>query len=1007
MRPASLELQAFGPYARRQRIDFDALGPADLFLVHGTTGAGKTTLFDAMTFALYGHVPGTRGTAGRLRADRAPDGEAPRVVFRFRLGEAVYRVERTAAWQRPKKRGEGTVEEGPTGSLWREGEAAPLATKPTQVTERVTELLGMGPEQFSRVVLLPQGEFKRLLCADAREREELLQRLFGTEVYREVEDLLVRRKNDLDAEAKVLAERRAELLRGEADGSLAGRRAEVEAALAAARVEAARRAESDVAALAAVAAARQLAARFDALAAARTAAARAQAGAPELEADRVRLARALDAERVRGRLEAAQAAADDLGARAEDEAGAGRRLDAAATDLDLTVAALAKAEAGAPRRAELARRAALLERALPDLERLAAADAALTARRADAAAASREAEVARDARARAEGRQRELEAEAIRLRPAAEAEGARAEAAARLEAALKAVRERDAYAAELGRLEAAAKADERQAKDAGEAARRAARTADLLSAAREGGLAAWLARRLRTGERCPVCGSTSHPAPAREVERVPEKADVDEARASARQLEARAAEIEAGRARTAGLLAEVGQRVGQAREAEPRPHGEVEAEVRTARAALAEARAASARVRELEGAVAAARRAVEDARAQESAAVAAASDRAGAVAAADAARAELARQLEGNDVGTGARAELARIRAELVAAEAEADAARRAEGAARAEHAAAAARRSACETERARSEAALRQAREDADLACAAAGLAGVAQAAAALLPDPERARLQASIEERTVAARASAEEVRRVEAELAGASRPDVAALAAARADSEAAAGRARDEAVRLEKDLERIAALEARLGELEARVSEVERQLRVAGEVAEVARGHNALNMSLQRFVLAARLEEVAEAASRRLAVMSRGRFRLRHDASVARRNQASGLSLVVEDAWTGVTDRPVGALSGGESFLASLALALGLSDVVLGRSGGMRLDSLFVDEGFGSLDEDTLDDAVRALEELREHGRLVGIISHVPELRRRIPASIEVRRTPEGSVAHVRPG
>ncbi len=163
----------------------------------------------------------------------------------------------------------------------------------------------------------------------------------------------------------------------------------------------------------------------------------------------------------------------------------------------------------------------------------------------------------------------------------------------------------------------------------------------------------------------------------------------------------------------------------------------------------------------------------------------------------------------------------------------------------------------------------------------------------------------------------------------------------------------------------------------------------------------------MSLQRFVLAARLEEVADAASRRLAVMSRGRFRLRHDASVAHRGQAAGLGLVVEDAWTGVTDRPVGALSGGESFLASLALALGLSDVVLRRSGGLRLDALFVDEGFGSLDEETLDDALRALEELRESGRLVGIISHVPELRRRIGARIEVRRGTEGSSVSVHPG
>jgi len=182
---------------------------------------------------------------------------------------------------------------------------------------------------------------------------------------------------------------------------------------------------------------------------------------------------------------------------------------------------------------------------------------------------------------------------------------------------------------------------------------------------------------------------------------------------------------------------------------------------------------------------------------------------------------------------------------------------------------------------------------------------------------------------------------------------------------------------------------------------------QLSVVGQVAEWVRGRNPREMSLHRFVLAARLEEVAEAASERLLVMSRGRFRLRHDTAVARKNSAAGLSLVVEDTWTGTLDRPVGALSGGESFLASLSLALGLSDVVLRHSGGRRLDALFVDEGFGTLDEGTLDVAIQALETLRHSGRLVGIISHVAELRRRIPAGIEVSPAGDGAVATVHPG
>jgi exonuclease SbcC len=293
---------------------------------------------------------------------------------------------------------------------------------------------------------------------------------------------------------------------------------------------------------------------------------------------------------------------------------------------------------------------------------------------------------------------------------------------------------------------------------------------------------------------------------------------------------------------------------------------------------------------------------------------------------------------------------------------------------------------------------------DDALQACAAAGFDGVEACRSALLDGAARAALRASIERRVVEARAAEERLRALEVELAGVAPPDLARAREDAAAAEAAAQASRDELVRVGKDLDELRRVEARVATLAARAEHLERELSVLGTVADVTRGRNRLNMSLQRFVLAARLEEVAEAASERLLVMSRGRYRLRHDASVARKNGASGLALVVEDGWTGVLDRPVGALSGGESFLASLALALGLSDVVLRRSGGMRLDSLFVDEGFGSLDEETLDHAVRALEELREHGRLVGIISHVPELRRRVPARIEVRREGEGSTATV---
>ncbi|MCT2243951.1 SbcC/MukB-like Walker B domain-containing protein, partial [Rothia kristinae] len=173
--------------------------------------------------------------------------------------------------------------------------------------------------------------------------------------------------------------------------------------------------------------------------------------------------------------------------------------------------------------------------------------------------------------------------------------------------------------------------------------------------------------------------------------------------------------------------------------------------------------------------------------------------------------------------------------------------------------------------------------------------------------------------------------------------------------------------------------------------------------GDLAEVAAGNGAENlqrMSLTTYVLAAQLEEIAEAASLRLQQMSSGRYTLRHSDAAAGHGRRSGLGLEVFDAWSSVA-RPTSSLSGGESFMASLCLALGLADVVQARAGGVQIDTLFVDEGFGSLDEDTLEDVMDAIDGLRENGRVIGLISHVADLRARIPQHLRVRRTPAGSL------
>ncbi|MFB7028170.1 SbcC/MukB-like Walker B domain-containing protein, partial [Streptomyces sp. NPDC056295] len=200
----------------------------------------------------------------------------------------------------------------------------------------------------------------------------------------------------------------------------------------------------------------------------------------------------------------------------------------------------------------------------------------------------------------------------------------------------------------------------------------------------------------------------------------------------------------------------------------------------------------------------------------------------------------------------------------------------------------------------------------------------------------------------------------------------------------------------------LSRQAAAEVRrLGPLR---EEYERVARLAALTAGTS-AENERRMRLESYVLAARLEQVAAAATARLLRMSSGRYTLVHsDArSGARR---AGLGLHVVDAWTG-NERDTATLSGGETFFASLALALGLADVVTDEAGGVRLDTLFIDEGFGSLDEQTLDEVLDVLDSLRERDRSVGIVSHVGDLRRRIPAQLEVVKERHGSAVRLRTG
>jgi exonuclease SbcC len=294
-------------------------------------------------------------------------------------------------------------------------------------------------------------------------------------------------------------------------------------------------------------------------------------------------------------------------------------------------------------------------------------------------------------------------------------------------------------------------------------------------------------------------------------------------------------------------------------------------------------------------------------------------------------------------------------------------------------------------------------ARATAERECAAAGFPGLPAARAAALSAAETRQLREAVE--THAERLSHARAQVADPELTAAGALPVADVPSARA-ADAAAERALLEAHAAERSASArvadLARLSARLAADLLRLRPFAAELATATELSHLVAGtskSNELRMSLENYVLAARLEQVAAAAGARLRVMSGGRYTLEHTDARARGNARSGLGLQVLDAWTGQY-RDTATLSGGESFFASLALALGLADVVTDEAGGMPLDTLFIDEGFGALDPDTLEEVMSVLDSLRERDRAVGIVSHVAELRDRIPQQLSVRKARSGS-------
>ena len=906
MRPLRLVLQAFGPYLEKTQLDLSQFAESGLFLITGPTGGGKTSLLDAMCFALYGKSTGGRRRFAEMRCGSAPQELPTLVELEFALQGERYRFSRSQYTHINRNTKAPELRESHQCFRLEGEDWALLESKSdSAVSRRAEELLHLTCEQFSQVIVLPQGEFLRLLRASSSDKGEMLKTLFSAGVWRQVTDRFHQRERQLEDKARQTAALRASLLQQEEVESLGG--LEEKAASLAQRETALRQENKTLAqqleqAEGLLQSLEQYTRLEEAAQEAGKSLAQAQAAWKELEGREIQ---------PRHKREQAQALRQQAVALAQESARLGEQKEellraqaagkqAAATRKQLeeqrqSLAALGQQRETLSQRMEkgnafckacekaAARLPALLERRQA-LEKLSAAWEELARRKARQAAALEGLSIAEQTAA-----QKQLLLETVSLRLE------RQEALLRQNAALQ------------------------------------------------------LAHTLEPGKPCPVCGALEHPSPAAGHETLLEPRQLE----SLRQEEKSACQAQV---KAAALAASRKAEADQAMEA-----------VSQQEAAWKEAAASAGDFTR------------EEAAAQLAQAAALAEKAKGEAARLEAAKEKL-RALEKERDACQQR-ETA-LREKLSALEAQAqELERRAQEAQAAcagldhsalEEAIQAKGRAYDAKEKAAAQLLQEAQEEDAQRERAQAALSLAQQALekanaqwqACPTPWEERPQLP-QLRQRCQTLRQ--ESLSR---------REELGKAASARQALEGALQEAR----RLEEEL---AALEGQL----SRVARLSKSLS----------GSNPMKMPILQYVLSVMLEEVLGSANRFFATLSRGRYALRLKDGPATRGYG-GLDLEVLDG-ASMLPRSIETLSGGEQFLASLSLAFGLSDVVQNHSGAVRLDSLFIDEGFGSLDGETLDTAMKALAMLQSGGRLIGIISHVSELKNRIPCRVEVNRDAAG--------
>lgn len=883
MKPLKLKMQAFGPYVKPVEIDFSkGLQGSNFFLIHGATGSGKTTILDAICFAIYGKCSGENRTGEMMRSEKADKGDKTEVDFSFALNGKIYRVIRSPKFLRKSLRSDNYVEEKASVRIYEDG-------KPVVIDKNVDffkNLLQFNVDQFRQVVLLPQGEFRKFLMSNSGERGEILNVIFNAELYKKVEDKLKEKAQDADLNFGDLKNLRKNLL--DEARSLTDSDAEI----------------------------------FD------------ENAVDELIEKYIADLKTFDAEIARLKSQADTAAAnlaDGKALYADFE-----KLDKSAKTLQDAKIELADAEknfvavqeryqkvkAGEPRLRKL-------DTAINELTKVQDNVADLKAAQKNLKIAEKAESDANDEMERLQSKKKIYESRLAELKANVEKfEGADVKFSEAV-TKLKAAREKQIYLDELARLKKELTAAKNRLDTAQKNFDDAKLKLDRLLALQKLCTAAKLAETLKDGEPCPVCGSTVHPHLAVSEEVIPTDEEIEHAE---NYLERRRMEKDSATTAPAKII-------GKMTMIESALKNYVDTlsiadaqklvdDIKIAASTLDDSRE---RLKKGEDFTEKLYREIEKATADSNE------------------KSKTAENLRGivKEKKTQIPAKYLKAPEKIILDLKD------------------------CEAEKNQLQDAISSAEKNFQQA------------------SNQKSHLEGALKTAKKNYTDDAEKIKDKE-------KPDIDTLKKQYDDAQKVHIDKTVAASTVDKNLKHLQRISLKLKDLAEEMERAEDICNMWKKLSTTANG----KLSFQRYYLNSMFQHVIREANTRLEKMSGGRYQFRNKEQT-HKGRLAGLDLEIFDA-NSATCRDVATLSGGESFLASLSLALGLSAVVKNTAGGIKLDTIFIDEGFGSLDSETLDYAINTLVDLQSDGRLVGIISHVEELKQRVPNRLEITKHKSGSTA-----